>query len=106
MSNLFKLEPKSPIGLDVVKELACEYPGCKGRLVWWGAKFLKFPLKPDKSEYGHACDIIMLCTECGLLHVFGHPISKNHWETYKFEGDGITEVKDGKTIFKIGNSDG
>ena len=106
MSRLFKVEKDSVIGLDVVEDLKCEYKGCNGTLVWWGAKFLKFSLNESKTEFGHACDIIMICPECGLLHVFGHPISSEHWEHYKKDDDDIIK-RDGKsTIYQIGHSDG
>ena len=106
MSKLFEMKEDSVIGLDVVEPLHCEYPKCKGILIWWGAKFLKFPLNKEKTKYGHACDIIMICPECGLLHIFGHPIHEIHWKQYKNSGDGITHRADGSTLYQIGNNDG
>lgn len=109
MSKFFEVDPKSIIGLNITQSITCCIENCGGTLVWFGARFLKFPLqelKDGKVEYGHACDISMICPECGFIHMFGCPVSEQHWEHFKREGNYVIERPDGSTMYAIGEESG
>jgi len=74
-------DPSCFMGLKTTHQFTCLF--CNADMQVHDVKLMEFSLRGDERKDSHAIDVVLWCSRCGYIDIYGVAVSEEHWARAK-----------------------